>query len=336
MKKFLSILLVLCLMASGIAGCAAEEEPASEPEVAPEEEAVVVELPSAALLMAGPISDMNWNAGAYDGLLAIENNYGTDVSFVESISQSDMEDVFRTYATEGYELVFGHGAQFNDACLQAAADFPDTQFVMVNGTTVQDNLITISINQGQQGYLMGVFAALMTETGTVGMIGGMEIPPVSDAVAGFKAGAEYINPDIRILNAMTGDFVDGTKAKETALAMIDEGADYIGSVLGGAALGCIEACAEGGIYAIGTGGNEIEIAPDTVIVSSLTELPVLYTYIYDKAVDGTLENTAYSLGIKENAVHLSSFGEFEDFVPQDVKDKLQEVTDAIIAGEITI
>jgi basic membrane protein A len=341
MKKFFTIVLVFSLLAMSFAGCAdggktaevSAEEPEEEQSETMEEE---MELPTVAVLLNGPISDMSWNTGGYNGMMAIEEMYGAEVSYVEKIAVSDMEDVFRAYAAQGYDIIFGHGAQFNDACLATAKDFPDTQFVMVNGTISKDNVVSVGINQKQQGYLMGAFAALMTDTETIGMIGGIAIPPILNCVEGFELGAAYVNADVEVISAVTGDNNDANKVKETAYSMIDRGADYIGSIAGTAGFGSIEACEENGIFAIGTGPKEYEVAPDTVIVSSLVEVPMLYTFMYDKIAEGTLEQKNYQLGAKEGAVHLTSFNQHKEIVPREVKEEIDKIIEAISNGEIIV
>ncbi|QRN86842.1 BMP family protein [Clostridia bacterium] len=292
--------------------------------------------PSAALLLNGPISDMGWNASAYSALEMIKEKYGAEISFAESVSQSDMEEVYRSYATAGFDIIYGHGSQFTDACLIVAREFPETQFIIINGSAaVEPNVACMQIADDHQGFLMGAIAGLMTKTGTVGVMGGLEIPPITNAVKGFKAGVKYVNPEVEVLSTMTGSFDDAAKAKETTLAFIDAGADYVGAIAGAAGMGSIEGCQDCGIYAIGgAGGDQSSAAPDTVLVSVIKDVPVPFIFAYEKYMDGTLEQKNYRVGVKEHAVYYSSFHEFEDFVPQEVKDELEKVITALGNDEI--
>ncbi|QRN86901.1 BMP family protein [Clostridia bacterium] len=318
-----------------VVGCGGgdAEEPVEEPGEEPVEEPM--DVPSVALLLPGPINDMGWNASAYSGLKLIEDNYGADVSYTESVGQSDMEEVFRSYASIGYDMIFGHGSQFTDAAVAVAAEFPDTMFILVNGNApTEPNLACVQVADEQQGFLMGAFAALMTETGTIGVIGGQEIPPITNAVAGFIAGAEYVAPDVEVLSSMTGSFDDVNAAKETALAFIDSGADYVGAIANQAGLGSIEACEERGVYAIGANQDQFDISPDSVVVSVLKEVPIAFDFAYKTFIDGNLKAEVYRLGVKEGVVFFSSYHDFEDFVPQEVKDRMAEVEAELSAGNI--
>jgi basic membrane protein A len=157
MKKLQVLITVtLCFsMMLAFFGCSSTEQ--NPAENTGEED---VDVPSVAVLLDGPISDMEWNAYAYNGLLEIEEKYGAEISYSENLPYSDMEDVFRSYAEAGYDLIFGHGAQFVDSCLVAAEDYPDTQFCVINGFEIRDNITNITIAQDEMGYLMGVAAAL--------------------------------------------------------------------------------------------------------------------------------------------------------------------------------
>jgi basic membrane protein A len=266
-------------------------------------------------------------------MMRIQDEFGAEVSYAENVSQSDLEDALRTYAEAGYDLVFGHGAQFVDPVNAVASEYPDTQFCVINGWVVEDNITNVAVAQNEQGYLMGVAAALLSETGTVGIIGGMEIPPITAAVDAFSVGAKSINPDIIVLDSMVGDFVDAHKAKEFTFAMIDNGADVMATVAGPAGLGLIEACEERGAMVVGASLTHFDIAPETVVINALTEVPDLYTFVYEELVNGSLEQTIYTLGIKEDVVHFSDLNDnFSGAIDQ--KD-LADVIASVKSGDIT-
>ena len=327
LKSFLLILLCASLILVPTA-CTSNETGSQEDETSVPAE----DLPKAALVLNGPVSDLEWGGLAYEGLMDIQEQYGAEVSFAENVAQSDLEDSLRTYAEAGYDLVFGHGAQFVDPISAIAADYPDTQFCVVNGWVIEENITNVAVAQNEQGYLMGVAAALLSETGSVGIIGGMEIPPITAAVEAFSVGAKSINPDINVVSSMVGDFVDAHKAKEFSFAMIDNGADVLATVAGPAGLGLIEACEERGAMVVGASLTHFDIAPDTVVINALTEIPDLFTFIYGEMIDGSLEQTIYSLGIMEDVVHYSDLNEnFADVL--DTAD-LEAVIASVKDGEI--
>ncbi|MEW6621520.1 MAG: BMP family protein [Bacillota bacterium] len=290
-----------------------------------------------ALLLPGPVNDMGWNASAYEGLVKSEEEHGIEISYTESVSQSDMEEYFRGYALKGYNIVIGHGFQFGDAAKAVAKDFPNTMFIVTSSNISQaPNLGSVNLANKQQGFIMGVVAGLMTKTNIVGGLGGLDIPPISLSIKGFKEGAEFVNPNVKVLTTLTGSNEDVAKMKETALAMINEGADIVMANANQAGLGAIQAAKEKGVLAIGSNQDQNSIAPDTVLVSGIKSNPNLISFVVEKYKKGELEAKFYELGVKEGAVYLSSWHGFESKVPKEVKDKLEQVLNDIKNGTIKI
>jgi basic membrane protein A and related proteins len=322
MKKGFLVLLLLVFAAAVLFAGGAKESTGED-------------LMKVALALPGPISDAGWSASAYAGLMMIEETYGAEVSYSESVGTSDMEDVFRSYAELGYDIIFGHGSQFTDAIHAVAGTYPDIQFIIVNGNSPKSpNVACVQVADDQQGFMMGAIAALLTKTGTVGVIGGVEIPPIKMAVDGFSLGAAYTDPSVKVLSTMTGSFDDVAKAKETALAMIGNGADLVAAIANQAGLGSIEACKERGIWAIGSNTDQNPVAPDTVVVSVEKSVPVLFTFAFEKIKEGSFEQKVYRLGLNEGAVYLSSWHGFENQISGDVKARLEEIKTAVAGGQV--
>jgi basic membrane protein A len=341
-KRYVSLtalLLVLALLFTACASTTAEpeaEEPAAEESQTEEPAAVEEDKPSVALIMGGPINDRGWNTAAYDGLMAIEEEYGVDVSYAETVSKSDVADVFRNYATLGYDLVIGHTSEFSDAALAVAKDFPDTQFMVTNADIQAENVTSVQIADIEQGFLLGAFSALITETGTVGVIGGVAIPPIKNLVDGFTAGAKYVNPDVVVKSAFTGSFEDLVKTKETALSFAEAGADVVTCSASQAGLGSIDGCEEAGIYALGVNSDQYEVAPDTVVVSCIKSVPQLFLFTYDKLLSNEMGDQIYRLGAKDGAVFLSEFHHHTEWIPEDVMEELDAILAGLASGEISI
>ena len=180
-----------------------------------------------ALLTPGSISDAGWNALAYEGLKRIEKELGVEVSHVESKAPSQWEEHFRFYASKGYGLVFGHGFEYQEAAKSVAPDFPDTVFITTSGNTVLDNVASIVFELEEVTYLLGVIAGTMSQTGKIGLIGGMNIPPINSTFHALEEGAKSVNPDIKVSTSYVGDWENIGKAKELALSQITEGVDFI-------------------------------------------------------------------------------------------------------------
>ena len=337
MKKLLSILLVFMMVVSFVVGCSAQEEPAEEPGEEPAEEPA--EEPSeplkVAVILPGPIGDGGWNASAYNGILAIEEKYGAEIAYNESTPISDYDEVFRMYASSGFDIVFGHGGEFGDAAMRVAPDYPDVQFAVTSTNIVQPpNVSSIQNDNAAQGFMQGAVAAIVTKTGVVGAIGGMNIPSIADSITGFEAGAKYINPDIEVKTTLTGSFDDAAKAKGVAESMIDQGADVLMQNADHAGMGVIEACVENGIYAIGSIGDQAELAPDTIIVSGVAEMPIAFVAFVDKYMAGGFEAGNFMMGVAEGVIYLSPFYNFDDILTEEQKAQIMAIEDGIRDGSI--
>ncbi|WP_197686553.1 BMP family protein [Thermanaeromonas toyohensis] len=193
MKKWMAFFLTLTLLAV-LVGCGSKPQPGSSDtgvEASPSGEAKGGKKQlKIALLLPGPINDMGWNASAYEGLKQAEKKYGASVAYVENVAQSDMEENFRGFALQGYDLIIGHGFQFGDAAKKVASQFPKAKFVVTSSNISQPpNVASVNIDNEMQGFIMGAIAALMSKSKVV------------------------------------GNFNDINKAKEMALAMIAQGAD---------------------------------------------------------------------------------------------------------------
>src|SRR5512140_1951746 len=130
-----------------------------------------------ALLTPGPISDQSWNGGAYQGLLRIRDSLGATVSHIQTKTPAEFEEQFRQYGAQGYDLLFGHGFEFQDAAKRVGPDFPKTIYVTTPGAPSGTNVAGIEVAFADASYLAGMVAGSMTKTNVLGVIGGTELPP---------------------------------------------------------------------------------------------------------------------------------------------------------------
>ena len=156
-----------------------------------------------ALLSPGPVSDAGWNALAYEGLLAIRDQLGAEVAQIQSKTPAEFEEGFRDFARRGYDLVFGHGFEFQDAAAAVAPDFPDTVFITTSGNTVRENVAPLRLLLEEATFLQGILAANVSTTGKAGVVGGVELPSVKSTFLAFEAGARYARPDFEVVTTYT-------------------------------------------------------------------------------------------------------------------------------------
>src|SRR5262250_79705 len=138
-----------------------------------------------ALLTPGPVSDAGWNALAYEGLLAIRDQLGAEIAQVQTKTPAEFEAGFRDFGRRGFNLVFGHGFEFQDAAAAVAPDFPRTVFITTSGNTVRANVAPLRFMLEEATYLEGMLTALMSTTGKAGAVGGMAIPSVQSTITAY-------------------------------------------------------------------------------------------------------------------------------------------------------
>src|SRR5689334_7838975 len=143
-----------------------------------------------ALLTPGPISDQSWNGGAYQGLQRIRDSLGASISHIQTKTPAEFEEQFRQYGSQGYDLVFGHGFEFQDAAKRVGPDYPRTIFVVTSGSSVGANVAGIEFAFADASYLAGMLAGTVTKSNVIGVIGGTELPPVRESFAAFTRGAK--------------------------------------------------------------------------------------------------------------------------------------------------
>lgn len=343
MKRYkisISLLLLFSLSIFLLIGCGQSNEPASEPEEAQQQvekapEEAEAELPKVALLLPGPINDGGWNAIAYNGLKLIADDFGAETAYAEHVKTSDMEEMFRNYANQGFEIVIGHGFEFGDAASKVAPDFPDVKFVVTSSDiTNGSNLASIKVNTTEQGFLSGATAALLSETNKVAALGGMEIPPILSFIQGFGAGAKYVKPEVEVLTGFTGSMEDAAKMKEMMTTFIQQGVD-VGAANGDqSGLGGIEALKDAGKIAIGTNYDQSEIAPQNIPLSVAQSYPLAMTYLYNEILEGRFESKPYLMGVKEGAVYIEYNDAFD--LSEEVKAKIEEIVKDISDGKIDV
>jgi basic membrane lipoprotein Med (substrate-binding protein (PBP1-ABC) superfamily) len=227
-----------------------------------------------ALLTPGPISDQAWNATAYQGLERIRDSLGASISHIQTKTPAEFEENFRQYGAKGFDLVIGHGFEFQDAARRVGPQFPNTLFATTGGEGAGPNVVALSFAFDEPSYLAGMAAAAMTKTGVLGAIGGTELPPVRLGFEAFLAGARLIRPDITLLTAYIGNWDDASAGKEQALAQLAQKADVIYQNADAAGLGVFQAVRQAkGAWVIGSNADQNGLAPEVTLGSVLIDIP---------------------------------------------------------------
>ncbi|MFC6446739.1 BMP family protein [Shinella zoogloeoides] len=288
------------------------------------------------LLVPGSVAEEGWNKIAYDALKQVEKELGAKISYVElSDNPAAFEKAFRDYASHGYQVVLGHGFQFQDAALTTAEDFPDTVFLVSSSYIHEGNVIGLNTDASQPFYLMGVIAASLGKGS--GLIGGMEIPPIAHAFDGFERGAKSVNPDFPVSKVFINSFTDASAAKEAAVSMIARGADFVVPNANAAGLGVIQAAQEAGEKAstFSVYSEYTDVAPKNILGTFLADYGRGIVRIVSDIKNGNVPQSNVDFGLKDkDVIKFTLNDEAAKSIPQDLRKHLEEVTAKIVSGEI--
>ena len=290
-----------------------------------------------ALLTPGPISDQSWNGGAYTGLMAIRDSLNAKVSHIQTRTPAEFDENFRQYGAQGYDLVFGHGFEFQDAALRVAPEFPHTIYITTSGTSTAKNVAGMEFAFEEGSYLAGMVAGAMTKTSIIGMIGGTELPPVKRSFAAFESGARSVNPNVKTVISYIGNWDDVSAGKEQAIAQISRNIDIIFQNADAAGLGVFQAAREAkNVRVIGSNSNQNNVAPDVTIGSVVIDLPRAFLEIAREVKNGKFTPRVISLGLHNEVVRLVLNPRMTAVIPEQLKARVDSARAALIDGTLKL
>jgi basic membrane protein A len=276
-----------------------------------------------------------------------KHNATTEVLESENDPSSREENV-RAAVNDGADLVIVLGFEFNDIIPRVATEAPDVQFLIVDQCIENPpaNVHCAVFREYEAAYLIGVEAALLSETGTVGAISALDIPFLHRYTDGFAMGAQAVNPDIEVSTLWVGTdvsaFSDPARAKEQALAMAAQGADHIFAAGAASNFGIFEAAEEEGFMTYGVDVNQCPSAPGHVVDNLLKRVDTAIVQAVDSIQSGGGE-TFLSYGLAEGGLGLVPFALDNPEESQcvimdhpDIIEQVREYQERIISGEITI
>ena len=334
MSRYLVLAIVLVM---ALAGCVAA--PAAAP--ADSGEAMADGPFRIAIVMPSSTTDLAWSQAMYDGLVSVQTEMGgegaVEIAFSEGMFQvTDAAAAIRDYAADGFDLVIAHGTQYGDSMFEVAADFPETSFAY--GTAVDlgtdrgvENVFAYEANAQEGGYVNGVIAAMLSEAGSIGVVGPVEAGDAKLYIDGFINGALATNPDAEVDTIFTGSFGDTALAAEAANTLISGGAD----VLTGSAqqvVGAVGIAKENGVLWMGTQSDQSSLGPEIVAVNQVYDWTASINDMISNIKAGTLGGTAYVLTLENGGLKVT----FNDgvAVADDVKAAAQAAIDGIVDGSI--
>ena len=291
----------------------------------------------------GKVDDGTFNEYAYDGLKAAEECFGFETSFIETVSEADYEKNITTALDGGPEVLVTVGFLLTNATQAAAEANPDTSFIGVDQFLPEypTNMAGIQYNEDEGGYLAGVLAASLSESGTIGVVGGREdVPPVVKLVNGYEVGAKSVNPDINVLKIYNDSFTTPDKGASDAQQFIGEGADVIFGAGGQTGSGGVTAAAGQGVWGIGVDQDEYFTtfnggsAPGSEYLASSAIKRVDYGVFFQilQALKGEFEGGFFALTAENGGITYAPFHDAD--IPDDVAALLEETRLGLADGSI--
>jgi len=292
------------------------------------------------VLSVGGLGDKSFNDSAYEGLKRAERGLGIKAIYGQPEQMAEDEKYLRQYAAQGMDLVVAVGFLMKDALEQVSGEFPDSRFAIIDAVVEEPNVASLVFSEHEGSFLVGAIAGLTTATGTVGFIGGMDIPLIHKFEVGYAEGAKHVRPDIKVLSAYAGSgpeaFHDPVKGKSLALSQFSRGADVIFQAAGSTGNGVIDAAVERGLYAIGVDANQNYMAPGHVLTSMVKRVDVAVFGIIREVVEGKFSGGVHVYGLDIDGVGYALDEYNESLISEEVLEQVESIKQDIIAGKIRV
>ncbi|MFD2738924.1 BMP family protein [Sulfitobacter aestuarii] len=288
------------------------------------------------MLLAGQIDDKGFMEAGYNGLMAIEEQLGAEVSYIDGVAPEpdQLAVALRKLAAEGPDMVIAHGGQNNAAAEIVAAEFPEVKFTVVQGAVTGPNLASYEVLQEESAWLAGAAAGLLTESGVVGHISGIRVTPGLKGRGGFFNGLQHTNPDAEFLTIFAGDQDDNELSYRVASEQIDKGADIVFTMLNAGRTGAIDAMREKGARQIGNVRDWTADDPEVFVASAIANVSIAGLQAARDLKQGKWQGgQIVQIGLDNpDAVSLSLSSD----VPQEVRAKVDALREQIIGGGIEV
>ncbi|MCJ7533771.1 MAG: BMP family ABC transporter substrate-binding protein [Anaerolineales bacterium] len=312
------------------------EAPAAVPTEAPVQKVLLI-------TGTGGLGDQGYNDSGYAGAQRAVEELGVKLDLVEPREIAELEPQYRSAAASGeYVIIVGLGFYQGDVANLVAQEFPDQKFTVIDSASTQPNVQGVLFREQENAFVAGILSAYVTKQTDLpginpekilGIVLGIDVPHVRRYAISYEAGAKTIDRDMKILVGVVGDFQDQAKAKELSLAQIDQGADIVYQVAGGAGLGVFDAAGEKKVYAIGEGLNQNPLHPDLIFASTYKRMDVAVFEAIKAALEGTWKGGDSVFGFSEDYLVVSLEGSNVP-VSEEAKQALESYQGKLVSGEI--
>ncbi|SDJ89742.1 BMP family lipoprotein [Aliiruegeria lutimaris] len=282
--------------------------------------------------------DKSFNESAYTGAKRWADKTGGTFREIEMQSEAQREQALRRLAESGSNPVVMTGFAFGNVLAEVAPDYPDTSFAIIDMVVDQPNVRSVVFSEHEGSYLVGMLAANASKSGTVGFIGGMDIPLIRKFACGYAEGVKAVNPDAKIISNMTGTtpaaWNDPVKGSELTKAQISQGADVVFAAAGGTGVGVLQAAADAEILSIGVDSNQNHLHPGKVLTSMVKRVDNAVEKAFD---DGPgFETGIVVMGVSNQGVGFAMDENNANIVDANWKEAADMAAEKIASGELSV
>ncbi len=284
--------------------------------------------------------DKSFNEAAYNGAEKFKADTGVDYRDFEIQNDAQREQALRRFAQQGYNPIIAIGFSQAAAVEKIAKEFPDSNFGIVDMVVDLPNVRSILFSEHEGSFLVGMMAAMASETGKVGFVGGMDIPLIRKFACGYVGGVKAVNPDAEVFQNMTGTtgaaWNDPVRGGELAKSQFAQGADVVYHAAGGTGIGVLQAAADEGKLGIGVDSNQNGMQPGSVLTSMLKRVDNAVYSAFNDVKEGSWSTGFSILGLAQGGVGYAMDENNKDLVTAEMQAAVEEAAAKIISGEIVV
>lgn len=302
--------------------------------------AVADDIKPAVVFDMGGKFDKSFNEGVFNGVEKFKKETGVSYREFEVTNETQREQALRRMAQRGADPIIGVGFAQAPALEKVAKEFPDIRFTIIDSVVDLPNVRSVVFKEHEGSFLVGMIAALKSESGKVGFVGGMDIPLIRKFACGYEQGAKHVSGNTEVLQNMTGTtpaaWNDPTRGSELAKSQFDRGVDVIYAAAGGTGVGVYQTAKDSGKFAIGVDSNQNHLQPGTMLTSMLKRVDVAAYKAFKDAHDGTWAAGIQVLGLAEDGVGWALDEYNKDLVSADMMAKVEAAAADIVSGKLSV
>ncbi|WP_413697774.1 BMP family lipoprotein [Pseudovibrio sp. SPO723] len=288
----------------------------------------------------GGRNDRSFNEAAFNGAQEFKERTGINYRDFEIQNPSQREQALRNFARRGMDPIITIGFAQAAALEKVAKEFPDTRFAIVDSVVDLPNVRSIVFREEQGSYLVGMLAAMASETDTISFVGGMDIPLIRKFSCGYKQGAKAVNPDIEIIENMTGTtgaaWTDPVKGGELARSQFARDSDVVFHAAGATGMGVLQAAADEGKLGIGVDSNQNHLHPGQILTSMVKAVDVAVDATLTDAQEGNWSTGVQVMGLAENGVSWALDDNNADLINDEMKAAVEAAKQDIVSGKVEV